>query len=132
MGTNYYHRDKPCTKCGCSKNKVHIGKSSWGWQFSFMGHTEDGITSYQNWLTELENPNKEIVDEYDRITSKEDFIDLVLSKKNGLNHYNVVYGYPQTEKEKKYCAESKGYPMKNDGQCWKDNEGYTFFSRGFC
>jgi len=50
MGTNYYHRTNICEKCG-RFDETHIGKSSWGWTFSF--HGPNGVSSYANWLKTL-------------------------------------------------------------------------------
>jgi hypothetical protein len=133
MGTNYYHKTKPCEKCGSRKVEKHIGKSSYGWEFHFRGYLDESIVSFEDWKNEFKDEDKQIVDEYGEVIPLAEFGEIVESKKGGLNNYNVTVGQPQTEKEKKYCAERQnGYGFGRDNKCWKDNEGHTFTDHEFC
>lgn len=91
MGTNYYHHmplTNPtcCAKCGgelccetCDRPRLHIGKSSAGWTFSFQAHKEPRIVSFQHWVERLRQGGK-IVDEYGRIVDLQEFTAMVASK----------------------------------------------------
>jgi len=121
MGTNYYHRTDICECCSRYKEK-HIGKNSFGWQFSFQGFMgyEDNpkIISFKDWKRELKADGK-IFDEYGRELSFEKFVELVELKKTAPNnHYDYCIGE----------ASSRGYSMDND---WKDDEGYSFSGHDF-
>lgn len=71
MGTKYYMRQNSCSQCGrCnSDDELHIGKHSWGWAFSFRGHTEPPITTVKDW----EATPGEIYDEYGEHQNREEF-----------------------------------------------------------
>ena len=135
MGTNYYKQSKACEACGHRKTSSHIGKSSWGWSFSFRGHY-DSPRSYQEWLRELEDPKCEIVNEYGEVISLDDFKELVENKKNDLNHTRMVQGHPVTEKERKHMQENPSNFYRTDDhhskQCWIDPEGHSFHDGEFC
>ncbi|MCK5281841.1 MAG: hypothetical protein KAK00_00365 [Nanoarchaeota archaeon] len=76
MGTNYYTKTD-------EGEELHIGKSSFGWTFSF--HATDEIRSYEHWLKYLKD--RKIYDEYGKDISLKDFNKLVEAKKsNKLNH----------------------------------------------
>jgi hypothetical protein len=93
MGTNYYLMTDVCPHCGRSEEKVHIGKSSAGWSFSFRAYKaecgtlmHDGvsITTTQDWRDILSGGL--IMDEYDREISESDFWMMVYKKRGGRNH----------------------------------------------
>lgn len=133
MGTNFYHQRKKCETCGSTGYQKHIGKSSCGWQFHFRGYRDEELISYEQWLKELDNPEKEIVDEYDRLIPLEDFKAMVEMKKDGLNHCNVVLNCPMTKKEREYCSERPKTPIGDISErTWKDNEGHPFTDWEFC
>ena len=75
------------------------------------------------------------MDEYGRTIEIQEFFDNARASKEInalLNHYNVTYGQPQTEREKKYCeTRHNQHGYNNDCRCWKDNEGYTFTDNDF-
>ena len=52
MGMNYYKRTVKCDCCGEIEN-LHIGKSSFGWTFNFMG--TEKIRSFADWKIELKD-----------------------------------------------------------------------------
>lgn len=98
MGMNYYLRSIPCKECGHSKIERHIGKSSFGWQFHFRGSRFENILSYQHWLLEFQREDRVIYNEEHEIISTKEFMELVESKKDGLNHYNIITYNPETDK----------------------------------
>jgi hypothetical protein len=90
MGTNYYVRFNHCKQCN-RYEEVHIGKSSYGWTFSF--HATEECKSYKDWLKFLSKEGVDIFDEYDRKVSLDDFKKLVGSKKD--SEHNHTKEYPE-------------------------------------
>src|SRR3990172_4852768 len=88
MGCNYYFKPNPeprCPTCHRSLEEtgtIHIGKSSYGWAFSF--HGTEKIRSYADWLVVLE-AGGEISSQYDEPIPLADFKALVLAKQDGKN-----------------------------------------------
>lgn len=95
MGTNYYLEINTCPTCNRSE-KVHIGKSIYGWTFSFQGFKEGldceevgrPILSYKDWLEVLSIGI--ITDEYEEEVSLEDFKAKVESKRYAKQNHTVV------------------------------------------
>lgn len=89
MGTNYYAvKNGPSTK-----EPIHIGKSSYGWLFSFQAQNEpwndppvvwNSITQVRDWLKKYTVDSNEyvIMDEYDDVISFDDFFAKVEAKQN--------------------------------------------------
>jgi hypothetical protein len=105
VGTNYYVDNNCCDSCG-RKDKVHIGKASWGWEFSFQSYA--GIKSWKAWKKFLKG--KIVYDEYDDTFTLEEFIKMeIVQDKDSkdLNH-------------NKEC---------NAG--WLDEDGYSFSYQDF-
>lgn len=98
MGTNYYVKaPKPCDDCGeehICKQAIHIGKSSYGWQFLFAYNGGTFYKSYgefEEWLAD-----KEIYDEYNQPITQKDFFNMIESKMDGRadsDHCIVIDGY---------------------------------------
>ena len=99
MGTNYYYqRVEHCSNCLRLEfgPKIHIGKSSGGWSFSFRGHTrpavgcdeEPGveIKSYLGWLDYFSKVAGVIVDECGVPMSTIEFKRMVARKIDGQKH----------------------------------------------
>lgn len=98
MGTNYYAvRNRPTTR-----EPIHIGKSSWGWKFLFQAHNETWEeppvvwNTYEqviDWLKKYTVDTQEfvIIDEYDRIVSYADFIEMVKDKQGANNPDDFRY-----------------------------------------
>ena len=63
MGTNYYWISDPCVTCQHSRERLHIGKSSWGWCFGLHVIPELGANSYEAWKKKWRSDGK-IVNEY--------------------------------------------------------------------
>lgn len=136
MGMNFYLRCKPCKTCGHIHTMKHIGKSSYGWQFHFKAWSDECIISYKDWIREFDDTNKEIVNECGDVFSVDQFKDLVYSKKDHLNHYNIVRGLPMTDREKDYISRNYSAQycrtLHDESKCWKDDEGNTFSDQEFC
>jgi len=123
MGTNYYLEREVCPTCGHAKGYFHIGKSSYGWTFTFHGFRgpydfeEIGqpILSYKDWLEVL--PSGIIKDEYGDEISLEKFKELVEEKKNAKKNHTI------------YCRKSCPEHAKRD--CWLDEDGNSFSSGEF-
>lgn len=115
MGTNYYAvRNKPTTQ-----DPIHIGKSSAGWLFSFQSQNArwekppvvwNTYDQVKTWLKKHTVDTKEfvILDEYDKIISFDDFVEMVDTLQNDEwckgNEHNFDYsrnvdGYRFTDEE---------------------------------
>lgn len=110
MGTNYYHEPNTggvCGHCGHREEveRVHIGKSSAGWTFSW--HATETIRSAADWYVQLEAGL--IFDEYDRRHSLDDFKAMVEGKRDSPHHH------------------AREYPQGN----FTDPEGHSFSEGGF-
>ena len=110
MGTNYYVETTTCRCCGHKPERIHIGKNSVGWEFMF--EAQELIRSFKYWRIYL--TNKQIVDEYGREVSYEDFLKLVYDSRvaGAKNHHD-------------YC-QNKGY-----SGTFKDDEGWAFIDGEF-
>lgn len=61
MGTNYYIKIKKCESCGHDPERIHLGKSSYGWRFKLQynnGEFYKNIEDMKKWLVD-----KKIFDE---------------------------------------------------------------------
>lgn len=99
MGTNYYVPTDKCKECGRSDGDIHIGKSSYGWEFCFQANG----WSYYNDIDEMREwlKDKKIVDEYGEEISYDDFWKMVEIKQREID--------PLTEEDKKYYTFINGY-----------------------
>lgn len=115
MGTNYYVRHEACKECGRAAQDIHIGKSSFGWQFLFAPlerRDDDGIYSWKQWREYL--VGKKIVDEYGQGISLPAFIELVESKQSSgvcaLTASRAQYGpYGPEERARLEYKDEDGY-----------------------
>jgi len=83
MGCNYYVKLNECKKCK-RYDKIHLGKFSFGWQFSFQyndGRYYKNIKEMKNWLED-----KKIFNEEEEKISNKDFWEMIKSKMGGTNH----------------------------------------------
>lgn len=110
MGTNFYaiDRSRQCRECKRGVEQIHLGKSSYGWQFSFQlndGKFYHDVPTMREWLK-----GQEILDEYDKEITYEDFWNMVDAKQEqfpGQNHAAlypsncdfVIGGYSFTNRE---------------------------------
>lgn len=92
MGTNYYARVE-------YDEVTHIGKSSFGWTFTF--HATASIRSYKQWLKFLEDNDVKISDEYGEEISIDEFKELVESKRGSQNNHtkDCQYEYSYLDEE---------------------------------
>lgn len=95
MGTNYYAKINICHTCHRPEEEIHLGKSSWGWQFLFAYNDGDyykDVAQLKDWLKD-----KEIFDEYDRPVTHEDFWKMIEDKQATVNpqdgHFMTIDGY---------------------------------------
>jgi len=121
MGTNYYWARNNCNHCQ-RHDRVHIGKHSGGWMFSF--HATDTIKSWSDWKKELGESVDPfpITNEYgDRLTLA-NLVEVVEGSRNDkLNHFD-------------YCMErepSRTRRAAELGTEWKDSEGWSFSTGEF-
>lgn len=103
MGTNYYAvRNRPSTQ-----DPIHIGKSSLGWMFLFQAQNDtwndppivwNTFPQLKDWLKKYTVDTTEyvIMDEYDRIVSYDEFMEIIEYKQNDEkcrgNPHNFEYG----------------------------------------
>ena len=98
MGTNYYAvKNKPTVY-----EPIHIGKSSIGWKFHFQSQNHpyeeppiiwNTYDQVYEWLYKytVESNEYVIMDEYDRIASFDEFIELVDRKQQENNPDDFTY-----------------------------------------
>lgn len=60
-------------------NKIHIGKSSYGWNFLLC--TYPNIKGIEDWIRLFSKPSNFIVDEYHNILSTEKMMETIISRK---------------------------------------------------
>lgn len=117
MGTNYYVHFEECKCCGATPEPIHIGKNSYGWQFSFF--CVPGVAeSWPEWQMFLEDKN--IVDEYGRDISFLDFkeiVDVNKSQPGNKNHTTECWLHPE--------------PWEEDDENYLDPSGHSFSRREF-
>lgn len=118
MGTNYYWHcpiRAKCLTCGHQEpgERLHIGKSSGGWTFSFRAHEDPPLKSYAQWLRWLRQPGGRIVDEYGREHTLEAFMAWVEKKKGEQNNHTL---YVRENPALHWCAD----------RCFLDPEGHSF------
>src|ERR1700734_3780448 len=121
MGMNYYLLKDVCGKCGKPNEKLHIGKSSGGWTFSFHGYRNKWddyhLTTWHQWQEFLRKEldcRTQIQNEDGNKIALEDFIKLVEGKKSEkLNHTT-------------YCLNTPMHRQHGLDSCWLDDEGNSF------
>lgn len=133
MGTNYYVTDNHCECCSRYDEIYHIGKSSYGWAFSFRGYKVDNgyldnLRSWQEWKVFLKNRN--ITNEYGERVSCEEFVKMIEGEKHPNyvredGHKNLVHN------EQGRIPDKNGFTWFNPEYDWDDVEGFSFCSREF-
>lgn len=83
MGTNYYALIDVCEHCGRPKEKLHIGKSSWGWCFGLHVIPENGLNALDDWLELLKQDNCKIFNEYGELVSFQDLLAIITERGHG-------------------------------------------------
>jgi hypothetical protein len=108
MGTNYY--------AVTPEGKIHLGKSSYGWQFLCKADPEwKHEDSFGLWLDRVHSADR-IVDEYGTVYTPKDMVEYVCQKQNEPTDHT------------EYIKER--YPDYADGY-W-DDDGFNFTSGEFC
>ncbi len=148
MSTNYFAILNHCECCNRS-NKLHIGKSSWGWAFMFRGYSgklgfiEDSddkdlevpedfnLKSWNQWKEYLKD--KPIIDEYNDIIDYSDFVNMVEGVKSpdfvrDDGHKNKDH-ITEILNDNRYVDIHKQYT--NPDLHWHDEDGYSFSANEF-
>jgi hypothetical protein len=128
MGTNYYVAKDYC-ECCKRYEELHIGKSSWGWAFSFRGYRntwdDPCVASWKEWKEYLKD--KSIVDECGERISYEEFVQMVEGPK--------APGFVREDGHRNLSHNEAGkkdkYPWFNPEHDWDDDLGYSFSGRDF-
>ena len=125
MGTNYYLRTDVCQHCNRERERIHVGKSSFGWPFLFRGYRAwppDGvphpITSAQEWRQFIEQAVEQgarLTDEYGDPQDIDEFWRVVEVKRTDTRGPDQVTSYRHGERESE----------------WFDSEGYRFCDNEF-
>lgn len=123
MGTNYYVAKDKCECCKRYDTVYHIGKSSYGWAFSFRGYKEGKLITWKAWKEFLKE--QLIVDEYGDFIEYEKFVTMIETVKSpGFTredgHVNLLHN-----------AQGKIERYYNEQYDWDDDIGYSFCSREF-
>lgn len=123
MGTNYFMMHDRCAHCG-REERMHIGKKSAGWRFSFRGH--DNIRSWVDWMRELSRSDVLIRNEHGDVVSLEQFIKVVESSKEE-PHDHIDYCINSSEQS------DRDYIWRKllDNTAWHDNENFSFSATEF-
>lgn len=134
MGNNFY--------LYCEQEKLHIGRSGYGWEFIFEAHPKLNIYSWEDWQEHLDislrSPNYILIDDENNRLSLDEFVDVVDAKKRQerygegklLNHFDELQ---REEFEKRILLrQQRGLPftdikLKETSVCnvWKDADGYA-------
>lgn len=117
MGTNYYVTTRPCNHCARYDQKLHIGKSSFGWSFMFRGYKALDLVCWQQWKHYLQD--KHIRDEYGREMIYDIFVEMIETYK----HPDFVNPITQTQNQTALRLNSE--------HDWTDEQGYSFTSQEF-
>lgn len=128
MGTNYYVAENHCECCNRYDEAYHIGKSSYGWCFSFRGYRAERLVSWQAWKEFLKD--KVIMDEYRDPVDYNWFVNFIETEKsptflNNSGRQNLQHN------EEGRKSNKHGYTWFNPEYDWDDPEGYPFCSREF-
>jgi hypothetical protein len=77
VGTNYYYYpggERACPYCQQEAPRLHIGKSSVGWNFSLRIYPERGIVGLEDWKEIWSRPPGAIFDEHGRPVTVEEML----------------------------------------------------------
>jgi hypothetical protein len=125
MGTNYYVAKNLCECCDRYDKEYHIGKSSWGWAFTFQGYKYDGLTSWKKYKEFLKD--QIIMDEYHERIDYDWFVQMIENEKSP--------GFVRSDGHKNLLHNDQGKkdsrPWFNPEYDWDDEDGYSFTSREF-
>lgn len=125
MGTNYYVAKNRCECCNRYDEEYHIGKSSYGWAFSFQGYKAERLVSWRAWKEFLKNQT--IMDEYGDSISYEEFVEMIETYKSP--SFVNENGRKNLQHNEQGKIDSR--PWFNPEYDWDDEDGYSFCSREF-
>lgn len=136
MGMNYYLRYNEC-KCCDRYDELHIGKKSYGWEFSFEAHHANddrpAIRSWKDWQAFLEQHianGSRIVNEEGVHVTLDDFYDVVTNSRNRFLRFRPDNNAPEEWLEPQnhfdYCLERRLIEFYAHTYDWKDEEGWSF------
>lgn len=125
MGTNYYVASNLCECCNRYDEEYHIGKSSFGWAFSFRGYRSERLVSWKQWKEFLKD--KIIMDEYRDRVNYDWFVQYIEGEKS------PSFVRPTGKKNLLHNEQGRTdkYPWFNPEYDWDDEDGYSFSSREF-
>jgi len=123
MGTNYYVATNHCECCDRYDEEYHIGKSSYGWAFSFRGYRPERLVSWKQWKEFLKD--KIIMDEYRERIDYDWFVQFIEKEKapgfvNPTGRKNLIHN-----------DEGRASNWFSPEYDWDDEDGYSFSSREF-
>lgn len=120
MGTNYYVAKDKCECCGRYDEEYHIGKSSYGWAFSFQGYPSANLKSWADYKEFLKD--KTIVNEYRDVIPYDEFVRFVELEKS------PDFVNPSGRKNLRHneMGKSDPRPWFNSNTDWDDEAGYSF------
>lgn len=125
MGTNYYVAKNLCECCNRYDKEYHIGKSSYGWAFSFHGYRAERLVSWKSWKEFLKE--QIIMDEYGERKDYDWFVAMIETYKSP--------GYMREDGHVNLQHNTQGKidkrPWFNPEYDWDDEDGYAFCSREF-
>ena len=128
MGTNYYVASNHCECCDRYDEEYHIGKSSYGWAFSFHGYRAERLVSWKQWKEFLKD--KIIMDEYRERIDYDWFVEYI-EKEKSPNFINGSGRKNQIHNDEGRKSDKNGYTWFNPEYDWDDEDGYSFSSREF-
>lgn len=71
--------------------KIHIGKSSYGWHYALAIYPEYGINNLEDWKNLFSNKNNYILDEENRKVSAEEMLDSIINRKHkGISEFKTL------------------------------------------
>ena len=126
MGTNYYVAKNLCECCDRYDREYHIGKSSYGWAFTFQGYKYDNLTTWKLWKEYLKD--QIIKNEYGDTISYEEFVEMVETYKSP-NFVNSKNNHKNSSHND--AGKTGDNPWFNPEYDWDDGDGYSFTSREF-
>jgi hypothetical protein len=129
MGTNYYVKDKNLIECShkdqydeefcwdcynTGYKMLHIGKSSYGWTFTWHCIVEENLCSSLEWYEYLKD--SEIWNEYGERVELSTLLELIKSKETSEKNHTI------------YCRNSDEISTRRHGieDCYLDPWGHSF------
>lgn len=106
---------------GQEKVVTHIGKSSFGWSFSF--HATDTLRSWKQWKEELQIPGSYILDEYGKRVTFEEMVSNVEDRQR---HWDEAERRNGRVVPRPLSNHSGNHTTPNDYGDFLDDEGYSF------